>query len=137
MKNILKNTLIFLSVLLLSIGFVSCDKDEGVLSSNYSTSLIGKWIVTVDENTDVYIVTFNSDKTALIVQYKDFEANGLSKKGEECNVTWNVEKDKITFDGGKAWFAFGYTPVTIVSVSSNSIIGSQWFKDSNVKFTRM
>ena len=30
--------------------------DIGILTSNYSTSLIGKWQVTVDENTDAYVV---------------------------------------------------------------------------------
>lgn len=130
-------TVCLISVLILSISFFSCNHDDDDLTSNYTASLIGKWQVTVDENSDAYVVTFNSDKTALIEQYKEFEVNGLSKKDGECKVTWNVEKDKIVFEGGKAWFAFGYTPVTLVSVTQNSIVGSQWFKNSNVHFTRM
>lgn len=39
--------------------------------------------------------------------------NALFKKDDECWVTWNVENSKIVFDGGKAWLAFGYTPVTL------------------------
>ena len=136
-NNLLKVTYILISLLLLTIGFSSCNNDDDDLTSNYSTSLIGKWQVTVDEKTDAYIVTFNSDYTALIEQYKEFEKNGMSKNSEECRVTWNVENNKIVFNGGKAWFAFGYTPVTLVSVTQNSIVGSQWFKDSNVHFTRM
>lgn len=61
----------------------------------------------------------------------------MSKKGEECKVTWNVYKDEIVFEGCGAWFAFGYTPITIVSVIQNSITGSQWFKDSDACFIRM
>lgn len=132
-----KATSVLVSVLLMTIGFVSCNNDDDGLTSNYTTSLIGKWQVTVDGNSDTYIVTFYADKTALIEQYKDYEVNGMSKNDDECKVTWYVEKDKIVFDGGKAWFAFGYAPVTLVSVSRNSIVGSQWFKDSNVKFTRL
>ena len=72
-NNLLKVTYILISLLLLTIGFSSCNNDDDDLTSNYSTSLIGKWQVTVDENTDAYIVTFNSDNTALIEQYKEFE----------------------------------------------------------------
>lgn len=132
-----KTTFLWISFFLISVGFVSCNKDDDDLTSSYTTSLIGKWQVTVDERPDAYVVTFNPDKSALIEQYKEFEVYGLSKKDGECKVTWNVEKDKIVFEGGKAWFAFGYTPVTLVSVSQNLIIGSQWFKESNVKFTRL
>lgn len=72
-NNLLKVTYILISLLLLTIRFSSCNNDDDDLTSNYSTSLIGKWQVTVDENTDAYIVTFNSDNTALIEQYKEFE----------------------------------------------------------------
>lgn len=61
----------------------------------------------------------------------------MSKKGEECKVTWDVYKDKIVLEGCKAWFAFGYTPIILVSVTQNSITGSQWFKDSNAHFIRV
>lgn len=117
-NNLLKVTYILISILLLTIGFSSCNNDEDDLTSNYFTSLIGKWQVTVDGNTDSYIVTLNSDKTALIEQYKDFEKSCMSKKDDKCSVTWNVENNKIVFDGGKAWFVFGYTPVTLVSVTT-------------------
>lgn len=132
-----RTTFLWISFFLMSIGFVSCNKDDDDLTSNYTTYLFGKWQVTVDEMSDAYVVTFNPDKTALIEQYKEFEVYGLSNKDGECKVAWSVEKDKIVFEGGKAWFAFGYTPVTLVSVSQNLIIGSQWFKESNVKFTRL
>lgn len=80
-KSLFKITYILISsVLLLSIGFTSCNNDDDDLTSNYPTSLIGKWQVTVDENTDAYVVTFNSDKTVLIEQYKELETNGVSKK---------------------------------------------------------
>lgn len=132
-----KATSVLISLLFMAIGFVSCNNDDDDLTSNYTTSLIGKWQVTVDEYSDTYIVTFYADKTAIIEQYKDYEVNSMSENDDECKVTWYVEKDKIVFEGGKAWFAFGYAPVTLVSVSQNSIVGSQWFKDSNVKFTRL
>lgn len=135
-KNIFNIALCFISMIILSIGFVSCSNDDN-LTSNYSASLLGKWQVTVDENTDAYVVTFNSDKTALIEQYKEFDVNGLTKKDGECKVTWNVDKDKILFEGGKAWFAFGYAPITLVSVTQSYIIGTQWFKDSNVHLKRL
>lgn len=55
-KGLFKVTYILISMLLLSIGFTSCNNDDDDLTSNYSTSLIGKWQVTVDENTDAYAV---------------------------------------------------------------------------------
>lgn len=116
----------------------SGDDDED-LASKYTTTLIGKWVVTVGDSPYIYayVVTFNQDKTALIEEYKDYEKNGLSQKNDECKVTWTVNNTEIVFEGGKAWFAFGYSPVSLVSVSQNSMIGSQWFKDSNVKFSRL
>lgn len=55
-KGLFKVTYILISMLLLSIGFTSCNNVDDDLTSNYSTSLIGKWQVTVDENTDAYVV---------------------------------------------------------------------------------
>lgn len=55
-KGLFKVTYILISMLLLSIGFTSCNNVDDDLASNYSTSLIGKWQVTVDENTDAYVV---------------------------------------------------------------------------------
>lgn len=55
-KSLFKVTYILISMLLLSIGFTSCNNVDDDLTSNYSTSLIGKWQVTVDENTDAYVV---------------------------------------------------------------------------------
>lgn len=57
-KSLFKVTYILISMLLLSIGFTSCNNDDDDLTSNYSTSLIGKWQVTVDENIDAYVVYF-------------------------------------------------------------------------------
>lgn len=61
----------------------------------------------------------------------------VCQKSEECIVKWNVDKDKLVFEGGKVWFAFGYASIRLVSVTQNSITGSQWLKDSNVHFTRL
>lgn len=55
-KGLFKVTYILISMLLLSIGFTSCNNVDDDLTSNYSTSLIGKWQITVDENTDAYVV---------------------------------------------------------------------------------
>lgn len=43
-----KAIFVLLPMLLMSIGFVSCNNDDDDFTSNYTTSLIGKWQVTVD-----------------------------------------------------------------------------------------
>lgn len=43
-------TFVLTSILLMSIGFVSCNNDDDELTSNYTTSLIGKCNVEKDKN---------------------------------------------------------------------------------------
>lgn len=96
-----KLTIVLITILSLFMGLVSCKEGEVDITPNYISALIGKWEVTVDEISDSYIVTFSSDKTALVESYKN-----MTKKDGECTVKWDVVKGSIVFEDGKAWFAF-------------------------------
>jgi len=84
-----RNFILFISMLLLSTVFVSCDKDLEE-NLNLDSALIGQWIF-VDANGDIYSWTFKDDGNCVQTLYNvDYEWK------------WEIEdtKLKLYVDGG-------------------------------------
>lgn len=91
--------------------FNSCDKDDEI---NYDPELVGIWRteITIDEITEVGIMTFREDLTGLISNYQ---------KGEEDEnpwpITYSIQGDKLSLT------SLGYVNTSTVtySVSGNKL----------------
>lgn len=87
MKQTKFNWMTILMVAILSVGFVSCGKNDDD-DIGGTSSIIGTWVCDFDTTTD-YVICFMSDGTG----YGYFTEDGLE---EDDHFSYKVREDKIT-----------------------------------------
>jgi hypothetical protein len=107
-----KFNLLFFILFIIAFGvFTSCDKDDEI---NYDPELIGIWRteITIDEITEVEIMTFREDLTGLISNYQKGEVDE-----NPWPITYSIQGDKLSLT------SLGYVNTSTVtySVSGNKL----------------